>query len=66
MPATTAAPMVPPETPLSEELDVVAGWALPVDEVCVVLAVEVPEVVAVLPVVPPVAFRVASLLKSAN
>lgn len=49
MPATTAAPIVPPETPLSEELDVVAGGVLPlVDAPEVALAVEDPE--AVLPV----------------
>lgn len=52
MPATTAAPMVPPEIPLSEELEVVADCALPllVLELLVLVAVEVPAAVLVLPV----------------
>jgi len=67
MPATTAAPIVPPDTPVSDELDVVAGCALPllVDELFVLLAVAEPDaVLLVLPVVCPEADTTASLLMS--
>ena len=63
MPATTAAPIVPPETPLSDELDVVAGCALPllVPVLCVPVAVGDPEALLLVDV-----DAIASLLKSVN
>jgi hypothetical protein len=62
MPATTAAPIVPPDTPLSEAVVEVAGCALPllVDALCVPLLVDAPELALELAVVVADADRTAS------
>jgi hypothetical protein len=64
-PATTAAPIVPPETPLSEELDVVAGCALlvPVPDAVLCVAVDAEDPKTVL-LEDTDAFTIASLLRS--